>query len=222
VSISRQPPSGVDDRDRDDDWLADEGGIDWSTDPRPDEEHEWPEREPSRQAGLVRPPRVPEGTPSEAVLRRRRALAFGAVAAAVLIAIIVAVVATSGDGGSSESAATTTAPVTTSAQPSGSTGSTGATGATGSTGATGATGSSLEVTIPEGGNLSAGDSGDDVVTLQKALTQLGLYDGEADGDFGSGTEAAVVAFQEAHDLKPDGIVGTKTADAINAALASAS
>jgi Putative peptidoglycan binding domain len=216
VSISRQPPSGVDDRDRDDDWLADEGGIDWSTDPRPDEEHEWPEREPSRQAGLVRPPRVPEGTPSEAVLRRRRALAFGAVAAAVLIAIIIAVVATSGDGGSSESAATTTAPVTTSAQPSGSTGSTGTTGTTGSTGATG---SSLEVTIPEGGNLSAGDSGDEVVTLQKALTELGLYDGEADGDFGSGTQAAVVAFQEAHNLKPDGIVGNKTAQALNEALA---
>ena len=76
-----------------------------------------------------------------------------------------------------------------------------------------------EVTIPAGGNLSAGDSGSAVETLQQALKQLGLYDGAVDGDFGQGTSDAVVAFQNAHNLTPDGIVGQATADAINQALA---
>jgi peptidoglycan hydrolase-like protein with peptidoglycan-binding domain len=38
-------------------------------------------------------------------------------------------------------------------------------------------------------------------------TKLGI---DADGRFGSGTEAAVRAFQRAHDVVPDGIVGPKT------------
>jgi N-acetyl-anhydromuramyl-L-alanine amidase AmpD len=45
---------------------------------------------------------------------------------------------------------------------------------------------------------------EDVVALQ---TKLGI---KADGLFGAGTEAAVRAFQRAHDVVPDGIVGPKT------------
>jgi peptidoglycan hydrolase-like protein with peptidoglycan-binding domain len=76
-----------------------------------------------------------------------------------------------------------------------------------------------EVTVPASGHLSAGDSGPAVETLQQALKQLGLYNGAVDGDFGQGTSDAVVAFQNAHNLTPDGIVGQATADAINQALA---
>jgi peptidoglycan hydrolase-like protein with peptidoglycan-binding domain len=52
--------------------------------------------------------------------------------------------------------------------------------------------------------LGKGDSGSDVVALQKSL---GLI---ADGDFGSVTESQVIAFQRATDLAADGIVGEKT------------
>jgi peptidoglycan hydrolase-like protein with peptidoglycan-binding domain len=79
----------------------------------------------------------------------------------------------------------------------------------------------LHVTVPAGGNLSVGDSGPAVVVLQKALAALHFDVGTPDGDFGSATEDAVIAFQQAHDLKPDGIVGSDTARALNQALAAA-
>jgi hypothetical protein len=210
VTISRQPPHPSDEHGREDDWLADEGGIDWSTDPRPHEDEvEWPQQsERARPAGLVRAPAVRDGTASEAVLRRRRLLAIGAVAVAIVIAIIVAVVAA--NGGSGGSAETTVATPVTPQTPAETT-----------TEATTTSGSSApaEVTVPASGHLSAGDSGPAVETLQQALKQLGLYNGAVDGDFGQGTSDAVVAFQNAHNLTPDGIVGQATADAINQALA---
>ena len=208
-TISREPPHGVDDQGREDDWLADEGGIDWSSDPRPyEEEAEWPQQpERARPAGLVRAP-VRDETASEAVLRRRRALAFGAVAAAILVAIIIAVVvANSGGGGGSPEAVTTEATQQTSAQTT-----------TEATTTTSSTPAPAEVTIPSGGHLSAGDSGSEVETLQQALKQLGFYKGKVDGKFGQGTQDAVVAFQNAHNLTADGIVGQETANAINQAL----
>ena len=78
------------------------------------------------------------------------------------------------------------------------------------------------MTIPAGGNLSAGDSGSQVLTLQKALKQLGLDVGTPDGKFGQKTQDAVKAFQIAHNLTPDGVVGTDTAEAINDAVANSS
>jgi hypothetical protein len=193
-----------------DDWLADEGGIDWSTDPRPHEgEPEWPQQpERARPAGLVRAPSVHDGAASEAVLRRRRLLAIGAVAAAIVIAIIVAVVAA--NGGSGGSPDTTVATAVTPQTPEG-TSTEAATTTSASAPAT--------VTVPASGPISAGDSGPAVETLQQALKQLGLYKGAVDGDFGQGTTDAVIAFQNAHNLKPDGIVGLETATAINDALA---
>ena len=74
------------------------------------------------------------------------------------------------------------------------------------------------MTVPASGPLSAGDSGAEVKTLQQALKQLGFYDAAVDGDFGQGTTDAVIAFQTANNLKPDGIVGQETATAINDAL----
>lgn len=62
--------------------------------------------------------------------------------------------------------------------------------------------------------LKRGCSGADVKRLQELLNELGYDCGTADGIFGSKTEAAVKAFQKAHGLYVDGIVGAKTRDAL--------
>ena len=51
---------------------------------------------------------------------------------------------------------------------------------------------------------------DDVREIQKKLKELGYYKGSADGDFGPGTEEAVIAFQKANGLTADGKAGQKT------------
>ena len=58
-----------------------------------------------------------------------------------------------------------------------------------------------------GESLREGDNGDAVRTLQQRLKTLGYYTGSVDGDYGSGTVAAVKAFQRAYDIKEDGIAG---------------
>jgi peptidoglycan hydrolase-like protein with peptidoglycan-binding domain len=57
--------------------------------------------------------------------------------------------------------------------------------------------------------LKIGDRGEDVKVLQQAL---GIT---ADGDFGPGTKAAVVALQKKNKLYADGIVGKQTWAALN-------
>lgn len=57
--------------------------------------------------------------------------------------------------------------------------------------------------------LSLGDRGPEVKTLQERLNALGS-DLKVDGDFGRNTLAAVMAFQAAKGLNPDGIVGPLT------------
>jgi peptidoglycan hydrolase-like protein with peptidoglycan-binding domain len=58
--------------------------------------------------------------------------------------------------------------------------------------------------------LSKGSNGKYVVILQKTLQSTKDYKGKIDGDFGSGTEAAVIHFQTRLRLTHDGIVGEKT------------
>ncbi|MBQ8537465.1 MAG: peptidoglycan-binding protein [Clostridia bacterium] len=55
-----------------------------------------------------------------------------------------------------------------------------------------------------------GDSGSKVKKLQQALKLEGFYTGSIDGDYGSGTEAAVKKFQKKHGLSQDGIAGKVT------------
>ena len=52
--------------------------------------------------------------------------------------------------------------------------------------------------------LSKGDSGDDVVRLQQALIEQGYLTGDADGQYGPLTEAAVKTFREANGLPSEG------------------
>lgn len=56
--------------------------------------------------------------------------------------------------------------------------------------------------------------GDDVLGLQRRLNGLGFYSGKEDGIFSSDTATAVEQFQRNAGLSPDGIVGTKTVDAL--------
>jgi peptidoglycan hydrolase-like protein with peptidoglycan-binding domain len=52
--------------------------------------------------------------------------------------------------------------------------------------------------------LRRGSQGPDVQIAQRSLGIL------ADGIFGGGTEAAVIAYQRAHGLTPDGVIGPQT------------
>jgi len=57
--------------------------------------------------------------------------------------------------------------------------------------------------------LRQGSSGPDVQTMQQRLSDLG-NSLSVDGNFGSGTKAAVVAFQSSNGLSADGVVGPAT------------
>jgi peptidoglycan hydrolase-like protein with peptidoglycan-binding domain len=67
--------------------------------------------------------------------------------------------------------------------------------------------------------LRVGDTGPHVRRLQQALNALELELGRPDGVFGVETRKAVVVFQRRNDLEADGVVGPRTARAINRALA---
>lgn len=57
-------------------------------------------------------------------------------------------------------------------------------------------------------------SGPEVARLQQALLDRGFNPGRIDGDFGGGTEAAVIAFQRSEGLLADGIAGPRTQAAL--------
>jgi len=57
-----------------------------------------------------------------------------------------------------------------------------------------------------------------VTGLQKFLNELGYNAGTADGIFGSGTESAVISYQNAKGLIADGKVGSNTKNKINSTL----
>ncbi|NES24202.1 MAG: peptidoglycan-binding protein [Symploca sp. SIO3E6] len=62
--------------------------------------------------------------------------------------------------------------------------------------------------------MSKGDSGIDVTSLQEDLKASGYYEGPVTGFYGSLTEEAVIKFQNARGLVPDGIVGSMTKSAL--------
>lgn len=66
--------------------------------------------------------------------------------------------------------------------------------------------------------LQKGDKGAAVKDMQTRLINAGYSCGKAgaDGDFGSGTESGLIAFQKAHNLEPDGIYGPLSKAALEA------
>jgi peptidoglycan hydrolase-like protein with peptidoglycan-binding domain len=64
--------------------------------------------------------------------------------------------------------------------------------------------------------IAMGMSGEDVMQLQTKLAQLGFFSGTVTGYFGPLTQAAVKAFQAAHNLDQLGYVGPGTRAALNA------
>jgi hypothetical protein len=63
--------------------------------------------------------------------------------------------------------------------------------------------------------LRTGDKGEAVLALQRRLSDLGYWNGKADGAFGPLTQQAVFALQKAAGLGRDGVVGPKTQKALD-------
>jgi peptidoglycan hydrolase-like protein with peptidoglycan-binding domain/SH3-like domain-containing protein len=63
---------------------------------------------------------------------------------------------------------------------------------------------------PDLSTLKQGSTGNEVKSLQQRLYQLGYLSGNADGNFGSNTAMAVLAFQKANGLGQDGVAGPTT------------
>ncbi|MGB5962369.1 MAG: peptidoglycan-binding protein, partial [Coleofasciculaceae cyanobacterium] len=63
--------------------------------------------------------------------------------------------------------------------------------------------------------LEKGNRGSEVTDLQKKLQAAGYFDGPFTGYFGPLTEAAVIAFQKANSIVPDGVVDISTIQALN-------
>ncbi|WP_414574768.1 peptidoglycan-binding protein [Anabaena sp. CCY 9402-a] len=62
--------------------------------------------------------------------------------------------------------------------------------------------------------LKRGDRSPQVISLQQKLQAVGYFQSKPTGYFGSVTETAVIKFQQAHGLRGDGIVGSKTLAAL--------
>ncbi|MBE5815064.1 MAG: hypothetical protein E7320_07675 [Clostridiales bacterium] len=94
---------------------------------------------------------------------------------------------------------------------SGSTGSgntdSGSSGSTGNTGS-GSTGNALPSGLSR--TLYNGCTGQDVLTVQRRLKELGYYKSLLDGVYGNGSVAAVRAFQQNNGLTADGLAGMRT------------
>lgn len=70
--------------------------------------------------------------------------------------------------------------------------------------------------------LKSGENGSDVKHVQELLNKFGYRDSHGnplvtDGDFGQKTREAVQAFQRAHGLEDDGVIGAKTIEALKKA-----
>ncbi|BAZ05301.1 peptidoglycan-binding domain-containing protein [Calothrix sp. NIES-3974] len=65
------------------------------------------------------------------------------------------------------------------------------------------------------GGLRVGSRGDAVLRLQQNLRQLGFYTGPITGNFGTQTQQAVIRFQRAYGITPDGVAGRETLDKID-------
>lgn len=77
-----------------------------------------------------------------------------------------------------------------------------------------------EVGIADAAVLKQGSKGDLVKTVQTKLIKWGYLTGKADGIYGAKTKAAVIKFQRKNGLTADGVIGTRTAQALGISLSS--
>ncbi len=75
-----------------------------------------------------------------------------------------------------------------------------------------------EMNVADAAVLKQGSRGDLVKKVQTKLINWGYMSGRADGIFGPKTRAGVIYFQRKNGLYADGIVGTKTAQALGIRL----
>lgn len=68
--------------------------------------------------------------------------------------------------------------------------------------------------------LKQGSKGDLVKAVQTKLIKWGYLTGRADGIFGAKTKTAVIRFQRKNGLTADGVIGTRTAQALVISLSS--
>lgn len=69
--------------------------------------------------------------------------------------------------------------------------------------------------------IGKGNASPEVGKLQQQLKELGFDVGKVDSKFGQKTEDALKKFQESKGLKPDGVLGVKTREALEAAAKAA-
>ena len=75
-------------------------------------------------------------------------------------------------------------------------------------------GSSSGTADSSGSSFGIGDTSATILWMQELLKGLGYYTAECTGHFGNKTQAAVKLFQADHGLTADGVVGSKTLDAL--------
>ena len=77
-----------------------------------------------------------------------------------------------------------------------------------------------ESSVADAAVLKQGSKGDLVKEVQTKLIKWGYLTGRADGIFGAKTKAAVIKFQRKNGLTADGVIGTRTAQALGISLSS--
>ena len=77
-----------------------------------------------------------------------------------------------------------------------------------------------EYQVADAAVLKQGSKGDLVKEVQTKLIKWGYLTGRADGIFGAKTKTAVIKFQRKNGLTADGIIGTRTAQALGISLSS--
>jgi peptidoglycan hydrolase-like protein with peptidoglycan-binding domain len=77
----------------------------------------------------------------------------------------------------------------------------------------------VQISVAKGQPIGPESSAEQVAELQAVLLALGFKLGEPDGVYGAKTRGAVIRFQKNHNLDADGLVGARTAKAMNEELA---